>query len=221
MKTNRLFVVPGTADINPLVSSSAFIRVHPRASVASFLLFNPKSNTQAVIASAAKQSGVLTPTASPGQIASSRTPRNDGKRGFTLIELLVVVAIIAVLVAILLPSLAKAREMARRVVCSTNARTLLTAMFMYTEESNGWFPYNTLGDPDPGSGPDPSVFGYRASPRLLMGPNAAQNPKGDILAAFACPASPFAKPLAAVPVREYYDDCFDEYALNHKTPFQG
>jgi prepilin-type N-terminal cleavage/methylation domain-containing protein len=44
-------------------------------------------------------------------------------RGFTLIELLVVVAIISVLIAILLPSLGRVKETARRTVCASNLRS--------------------------------------------------------------------------------------------------
>jgi len=59
---------------------------------------------------------------------------------FTLIELLVVVAIIAVLVAVLLPALGKAREMARRTVCTGNVRTQVTAFLMYAQSNAGVFP---------------------------------------------------------------------------------
>ncbi len=62
--------------------------------------------------------------------------------GFTLIELLVVVAIIAVLVSILLPSLSRAREMARRALCSANLRQISTGLIGYAEDANGWFPGN-------------------------------------------------------------------------------
>jgi prepilin-type N-terminal cleavage/methylation domain-containing protein/prepilin-type processing-associated H-X9-DG protein len=54
-----------------------------------------------------------------------------GRRGFTLIEVLVVVAIIALLVAILLPSLARARMQAQGVVCKTNMKALVTALHVY------------------------------------------------------------------------------------------
>ncbi len=62
------------------------------------------------------------------------------RNGFTLIELLVVVAIIALLMAILLPSLAKAREQARGVKCGVQVRTLATLFNLYATEENGWLP---------------------------------------------------------------------------------
>ncbi len=61
-------------------------------------------------------------------------------RGFTLIELLVVVAIIAVLISILLPSLARARELARRTVCMANLDGLGNAATLYHEENKQIFP---------------------------------------------------------------------------------
>ncbi|QNN21855.1 prepilin-type N-terminal cleavage/methylation domain-containing protein [Planctomycetales bacterium ZRK34] len=56
------------------------------------------------------------------------------RRGFTLIELLVVVAIIALLIAILLPSLAKARETAKRAVCGSNQRQVMMLYVMYAQD---------------------------------------------------------------------------------------
>jgi prepilin-type N-terminal cleavage/methylation domain-containing protein/prepilin-type processing-associated H-X9-DG protein len=60
--------------------------------------------------------------------------------GFTLIELLVVVAIIAVLVALLLPALASAREQARGVQCLSNMRELSTYVRYYVNEENSFYP---------------------------------------------------------------------------------
>jgi prepilin-type processing-associated H-X9-DG protein/prepilin-type N-terminal cleavage/methylation domain-containing protein len=59
---------------------------------------------------------------------------------FTLIELLVVVAIIAVLAAMLLPSLQKAKESSRATVCMNNLRTLFLAASLYADDSNDCLP---------------------------------------------------------------------------------
>lgn len=68
------------------------------------------------------------------------------RRGFTLIELLVVVAVIALLVSILLPSLSKARELARQSVCLSHMRGAGEALHMYATEQDGWMPGpNTSG----------------------------------------------------------------------------
>lgn len=62
------------------------------------------------------------------------------KTGFTLIELLVVVAIIAVLVALLLPALSRAKENARRTGCLANFNQLGKAYFMYVDDWSGHIP---------------------------------------------------------------------------------
>ncbi len=62
-------------------------------------------------------------------------------KGFTLIELLVVIAIIALLVSILLPSLNRARELAKRSVCGSNLKNLGTAHAMYMTGSRDKSPW--------------------------------------------------------------------------------
>ncbi len=62
------------------------------------------------------------------------------RTGFTLIELLVVVAIIAVLVAMLLPALNQARASAKKVVCMNNLRQVNLAMYYYLDDDNDVYP---------------------------------------------------------------------------------
>jgi prepilin-type N-terminal cleavage/methylation domain-containing protein/prepilin-type processing-associated H-X9-DG protein len=60
--------------------------------------------------------------------------------GFTLVELMVVVAIIALLISILLPSLAKAREQAKATVCGTQLKGIFSALYMYAQDNRDQLP---------------------------------------------------------------------------------
>ncbi|MFH1615122.1 MAG: prepilin-type N-terminal cleavage/methylation domain-containing protein [Planctomycetota bacterium] len=67
--------------------------------------------------------------------------RKKNEHAFTLVELLVVIAIIAVLLSILVPSLNRAREHARRVVCASNMRQLALGAVLYAEDYESRLPY--------------------------------------------------------------------------------
>ena len=81
------------------------------------------------------------------------TNRRDSSpsAGFTIVELLVVIGIIAILVALLLPALHRARQMARTTQCLSNLRQMDLGWIMYTSDNKGLLPpyiWSTPGKPD-------------------------------------------------------------------------
>jgi len=98
--------------------------------------------------------------------------RTSSRRGFTLIELLVVVAIIALLMALLLPSLGRARQQAKTVRCAAQLRGVGQMVSIYASQYNDALPtaqttaYESGGNLvafDPPSGPKPSGNAWDAS----------------------------------------------------------
>ncbi len=93
------------------------------------------------------------------------------RNGFTLMELLVTIAVIGILLALLLPAVAAAREAARRTQCKSNLRQLGLAMQNHVNTygrypSNGWG-YLWIGDPDRGTGKEqPGGWIYNILPYI-------------------------------------------------------
>lgn len=93
------------------------------------------------------------------------------RRAFTLIELLVVIAIIALLISVLLPSLALARRAGREVVCRSNLRQYGIGIELYAQQSKEFIPSEGLADGDIVSHPigpwDDTSFWANAIPGML------------------------------------------------------
>jgi prepilin-type N-terminal cleavage/methylation domain-containing protein len=87
----------------------------------------------------------------------SKTRRFRPINAFTLIELLVVIAIVAILAAMLLPALIRAKDAAHSTACKNNLRQMMYAMKMYVDDSQGKYPYY-LGPTGPSYGDATSSY---------------------------------------------------------------
>lgn len=94
--------------------------------------------------------------------------RSARPAGFTLIELLVVIGIIAILIAILIPVLSKARYRAGEAACVSNLRQVATVLTAYAGENRGWYPKNGAMRNDPFSLKNGNIWDVRTPIQDLL-----------------------------------------------------
>jgi len=101
----------------------------------------------------------------------------EAERGFTLIELLVVIAIIALLAAMLLPALSKAKQKAHHANCLSNLKQWGIAWHIYTDENDGFFSEGEGVNTARGEWVVALKNSYARKPELLLCPSAIQKAK--------------------------------------------
>jgi prepilin-type N-terminal cleavage/methylation domain-containing protein/prepilin-type processing-associated H-X9-DG protein len=150
------------------------------------------------------------------------------RRGFTLVELLVVIGIIAILIGLLLPSLAKAREQARTAKCLSNLRGIGHGIQMYAVEHNNYLVPGWISRPDGSGRGIESYATLLAGLKYIPAPQGPNGPAWDDDTAdnedsiFRCPNGSEQKhEIPAMPFPQSKTDAIGTYAWRRESAEAG
>jgi len=130
---------------------------------------------------------------------------------FTVIELLVVIAVIAILAALLFPSLNRAKDRAKRTTCMNNLKQINLGLRMYTDDFSDLAPNTPAANTNVSMNNLVAVIGYKKLMKHNVGLKGESSPQDKV---FACPADTFyfdAPPVGLVQ-RGFHDQAFTDYS---------
>ncbi len=140
-------------------------------------------------------------TVSWNEMNAGRKTLSRAREAFTLIELLVVIAIIAILAAMLLPALARAKESGKTIACNSNLRQLGLAMQIYVGDNQGTLPPHISSS----RWPDKFYELYGKNLKVLLCPDETTNPATAAVSANVADVAP----------RSYFINGWNDYFKSH------